>query len=188
MKSEEWKPVRGYEGLYEVSNIGRVRSIERIVRRGNGNLPIGERILKQTPLKTTTRHPSKRMTVEVWKDGKRKRTTAARLVCIAFVENPDNKPHVNHIDGDSTNDHADNLEWVTAKENNVHARANNLISSENLKKRVRGAHYKTGEVIEFDSLTNAAKHFGVTKNAINACIHGYGRAKRCKGFSWEYLD
>jgi len=188
VRGEEWRPVVGFEGLYEVSDFGRVRSVGRVVARGNNQIPIPERILKQSTLKQTERHPSVRKNVELWKNGERKRCPVSRLVCKAFVENPDNKPHVNHIDGNSENDHASNLEWVTAKENNAHAHRLGLISRESSRRKVRGTHHKTGEVVEFDSLTDAAKRFGVTKGAIGACIHGYGRAKRCKGFSWEFLS
>lgn len=188
MKNEVWKQVVGYEGLYEVSNIGRVRSVARIVSRGNNQIPVQERILKQSILKRTERHPSIRRNVELWKAGKRKRTPVSRLVCTAFVENTHNKPHVNHIDGDSANDNATNLEWVTARENNIHARQNGLINTEKSWKAVRATHPKSGDVIEFASLTDAAKKFGVTKTAIAACIHGYGRAKRCRGYDWEYIS
>lgn len=188
MKNEVWKPVVGYEGLYEVSDTGKVKSVTRIVNRGNGILPISEKILTPSKNKVTVRHPSLRYSVELWKDGKRKRVPIARIVCAAFVSKPNNKCHVNHIDGDSTNDDASNLEWVTAQENNQHARRHGLISSRNQRKRVRGTNNKTGEVLVFESLTAAAKYFGVTKAAINAPIHGYGRSKMCKGYNLEYID
>lgn len=188
MATETWKPVQGYEGLYEVSDMGRVRSIGRIVKRGNNQLPIRERLLTLHKNKVTQRHPNTRRFAELWKDGKRKRVPVARLVCMAFVDNPENKPHVNHIDGNTENDKAINLEWVTPKENNMHALKNGLVSRDGLKKRVRGVHYETGEVLEFESLTMAAAYLGVAKNAINAGIHGYGRAKRCRGYKWGYVD
>ena len=189
MKNEQWRPVVGYEGLYEVSNKGRVKSLARTVKTKNGHdLKVMGRILAQTSVRTTKRHPSVRYVVGLWKNNKNKTAKVARLVGIAFVKNPHNKPHINHKDGIATNDNAENLEWVTAQENNVHARKNGLIKSDALKKRVKGVHHTTGEELCFESLTSAAEHFDVTKTAINACIHGYGRAKRCKGFSWKYLD
>ena len=187
MESEQWKPVIGYEGLYEVSNIGRVKSIERTLTRKNGSLlPIPEKMLSIRVGKKTERHPMPRLYAELWKDNARKACIVARLVCIAFNPNNDNKPQVNHKDGNSANNNADNLEWVTARENNVHALKNNLVSRP--KKKVRGVHLTNGETLEFESLTKAAEFMGVTKNAINAGIHGYGRAKYCKGYKWEYID
>jgi hypothetical protein len=187
MESEQWKPVIGYEGLYEVSNIGRVKSIERTITRKNGwLLPIPEKMLSIRVGKRTERHPMPRLYTELWRDNKPKACIVARLVCAAFNENKDNKPQVNHIDGNSANNNADNLEWVTARENNIHAIRNNLVSRP--KKRIRGVNLVSGETLDFESLTKAAEFMGVTKNAINAGIHGYGRAKYCKGYKWEYLD
>ena len=98
--SEVWKPIPNYEGLYEVSNIGRVRSLFRY-----------KKILK--PSQITNGY----LTVELWKNKQRKRIGIHRLVAMCFCENPDNKPFVNHIDETKTNNCADNLEWVTHIEN-----------------------------------------------------------------------
>ena len=96
---EVWKPIPNYEGFYEVSNIGRVRSLYRY-----------KKIL----------HPSDTngyRTVELWKGKKRKRIGVHRLVAMAFIDNPDNKPFVNHKDETRDNNSVDNLEWVTHLEN-----------------------------------------------------------------------
>ena len=96
---EVWKPAPNYEGFYEVSNIGRVRSLYRY-----------KKIL----------HPSDTngyRTVELWKGKKRKRIGVHRLVAMAFIDNPDNKPFVNHKDETRDNNSVDNLEWVTHLEN-----------------------------------------------------------------------
>jgi len=183
---EVWKPIQGYENLYEISNNGKVRSLERVVKTKNKyDLYIHEKLLSYRVSKTTKRHPNKRYFVELWKNNKRKVEAVSRLVGAAFIENLYNKPQINHIDGNPLNNNVNNLEWVTAKENNIHARKNNLINTP--KKRVKGVHNATKEVVEFESLTAAAKHFNVTKGAINAAIHNYGRSKYCKNYKWEYL-
>lgn len=97
---ELWKPIPGYESLYEASTLGRVRSLFRY-----------KKILKPSPVTTGY------LTVELWKDKKRKRIGIHRLVAMCFCENPENKPFVNHIDETRTNNRADNLEWVTHVEN-----------------------------------------------------------------------
>lgn len=97
---EIWKDVKGYEGLYKVSNFGRVKSL----KYGR------ERILK------TGKH-GYYLTVSLYFDNKLKTAKVHRLVAMAFIENPDNKPQVNHLDEDKTNNNVNNLEWVTAKEN-----------------------------------------------------------------------
>ena len=112
---EEWKPVVGYEGLYSVSNLGRVRSEERT---------------KLSPLQGTVRVKEKLRslkTIEGYKavglslNGKVKSFRVHRLVAEAFIINPENKPCVNHIDNDRANNSVDNLEWVTNRENTHHA-------------------------------------------------------------------
>jgi hypothetical protein len=112
---EEWKDIKGYEGLYQVSNLGRVKSLERTVTRKNGRkLPVKELILKPE----TIHNGYLRVALE--DSGKRKRFLIHRLVCEAFHENPENKPEVNHINEKKTDNRACNLEWVTAKENCNH--------------------------------------------------------------------
>jgi len=99
MAKENWMPVYGYEGLYEVSNHGRVRSLFRY-----------KKVLKPTLCNGY-------LTVELWKDKARKRIGVHRLVAQCFCSNPYGKPFVNHKDEIRTNNNADNLEWVTHIEN-----------------------------------------------------------------------
>lgn len=103
----------GYEGLYQISNTGKVKSLPR----GNGN-GYRERILKYDVDKRehTTYH---RATLS--KDGKVRKYFVHQLVAQAFIPNPDNKPQVNHIDSNGLNNHVDNLEWCTTAENMVHS-------------------------------------------------------------------
>ena len=105
MNNEIWKDVIGYEGLYLVSNLGRVKSIKRQVAGGVRNTP--EKILKQ--------HLQKEgyFTVVLYKDGIPKRLSVHRLVAIAFCDNPHNFPVVNHKDENKSNNLATNLEWCT---------------------------------------------------------------------------
>ena len=109
---EIWKDIKGYEGLYQVSNLGRVKSLERKVLRSEGEYrTISERILKpQTTLRGYQR-------IGLHYKGINKLFRIHRLVAQAFIPNPDNKPEVNHIDGKTSNNRVDNLEWVTAAQN-----------------------------------------------------------------------
>ena len=113
MIEEIWKPVVGYEGLYEVSNKGTVKSLDRFTKsgRGNGNRFISGKILKSALNKKG--YPS----VVLCKDGKMFTQRVHRLVAEAFIPNPDNLPVVNHKDEDKTNNCVDNLEWCTNKYN-----------------------------------------------------------------------
>ena len=109
---EIWKDIEGYEGLYQVSNFGNVKSVKRVVKRANStNLSVKERLLKERP-----NHKGYKM-VSLSKNGKGKFCTIHRLVAKAFIPNPQNLPQVNHKDEDKMNNHADNLEWCTNKYN-----------------------------------------------------------------------
>ena len=115
MPTEEiWKDIEGYEGLYQVSNKGRVKSLNRYANN-NGTLQFRpERILKQNIQKAGR---SKRCTVVLSKDAKTKAIRVHRLVAEAFIPNPENKPQIDHIDTNMSNNNVENLRWVTAKEN-----------------------------------------------------------------------
>ena len=108
---EIWKDVQGYEGQYQVSNLGRVKSIKRKLANGR---TVTEKILNSSSKKKTQDGY-----LMVALAGKTFRVN--RLVATAFVPNSDNKPVVNHIDGDKENNKADNLEWATISENMLHA-------------------------------------------------------------------
>lgn len=123
MNGEVWKEVPGYEGVYQISNLGRVKHLEEKQIRSNGRVlcefTIPERILK--PYRTGKRDGY--MTVSI----RKKNLKVHRLVAEAFCPNPECKPEVNHIDGDKSNNAANNLEWVTTLENSQHAWKNHLV-------------------------------------------------------------
>jgi len=129
---EIWKSIEGFEGLYEVSNLGRIRSISMphpTRRRAivstirKFSLNGGRKGTKYHSVMLTRVNPNIRISRSVH-----------RLVAIAFVPNPENKPEVNHKDGDKTNNYYDNLEWCTRKENVQHSSKTGLLLS-------NGAHF-----------------------------------------------
>jgi len=131
MENEIWKDAVGFEGFYKISNSGRVLSMQRIIKNKRGkNYTVSEKILRQ-PINS---HGYVRYSLMI--EGHLLRSsTAHRLVAIAFIPNPENKPHVNHIDGNKLNNHVSNLEWCTLQENAQHAFNNGLVKKMDIKRR-----------------------------------------------------
>jgi len=111
MEAEVWKSIDGYEGIYEISSFGNVRSYAR-----------------ETVCLIKPRINQGYFILGLWNKGKCKTSKIHRLVALHFIENPDNKPQVNHIDGNKLNNHLDNLEWVTPQENSAHASKLKLVA------------------------------------------------------------
>ena len=119
---EHWKPVKGYEGLYEVSDLGRVKTVPKKRKNGTGFYMQKEIIMSQQ-LKSNGY-----MGVGLVKDGKHKNALVHRIVAEAFLSNPNNYDQINHIDCDKRNNKVENLEWCDMEHNLNHARCNGLLS------------------------------------------------------------
>lgn len=186
---EIWKPVVGYEGLYEVSNLGKVKAIK---------WHRGEEEKEMKPYTTYKGYLRLRLT----KNGKGKQFQIHRLVAEAFIPNPENKPYIDHINTDRTdntvflnedgsiNYEKTNLRWVTNKEN-----CNNPISKQNYSKSNKD---KTAvPILQFDknmnfikkweSMTDAETSLGIKSRLSEYCGNKYGR-KTAGGFIWRYAD
>lgn len=165
---EIWKDVKGYEGLYQVSSLGRVKSLSREVKgRGASKRFIPERILKPN----NNGHGYENVILS--KNGKIKGKGVHRLVAEAFIPNPNNKKEVNHIDGIKDENYIENLEWVTRKENSRHAHENGFV------KISKGAnHYKSKKVYserlgkEFVSIKEAAEYLFLSTPSVSKVLRG----------------
>lgn len=166
--TEIWKSVPGYVGLYEVSNIGRVRTVEG---KETHSVRHGVRRWKSRVLRE--KNPKGRdVRVSLWKDKKEKSFLVHRLVAMAFLPNPDNKATVNHKDGNPRNNHVTNLEWATYKENNNHAFNTGLIRTA---VPVEVTEKNTGKVIKFRSISKAREflHRNISRKSDATEIDGY---------------
>lgn len=121
---EIWKDVKGFEMSYEISNLGNLKSKDRLVKHYKGGLREYKSKLKNTRL-----NDKGYLRCNLKKDGKRYDFTVHRLVAEAFINNEDKKPAINHINGDKTDNRVENLEWVTNSENTIHAVKNRLIKT-----------------------------------------------------------
>ena len=113
---EEWKDIAGFEGLYQVSNLGRVRSLDRERRQMSSHGTMMTKMYRGSAI-TPTNNGNGYMIVGLRKDGVRKNYYVHRLVADAFISNPDNCEQVNHKDYNKSNNTAENLEWVSQIDN-----------------------------------------------------------------------
>ena len=180
---EVWKDVVGYEGKYVVSNFGRVYSLTRV--RSNAGASYKGRMLK---LQETRGYL---YTTLLNGYGIHKRMPVHRIVAMAFLPNPYNKPTIDHIDGSPSNNHVSNLRWATMKENvnNPNTLWHKTALMEGRKnpmaQPIYGINLTTGERIDFDCMDSATKFLGVKyQKYIGMCCKATW--KTYKGYSWHY--
>lgn len=179
MKKEVWKTVIGHEG-YEISNYGRLRSKERKVVYKDGRVGVFKgKIMK--PMLTHKGYYKYHLSSNGYRTSKQ----AHRLVAEMFIPNPENKPQVNHKDGDKLNNYVDNLEWVTNEENHQHKLENNLYPTTHIPKQV-GKFDLEGKLLEtFPSIYAAAKSVEARQWEVSRCVNG--QRKTFKGFVWKFV-
>ena len=179
MKNEEWRDVKGYEGLYQVSSMGRVKSLERKLPHWRG----GERTVKECILKPGM-DKGGYLRVVLCAGGKTRMFLVHRLVCEAFHENPDNKPQVNHINEIKTDNRACNLEWCTRKQNINHGSRTERVAK--ARSKPVGQYTLDGDLVKIWQSTNEVQRqtgFGCG----NICNVANGKRKTAHGFIWKYV-
>ena len=173
---EIWKDVKGYEGLYMVSDLGRVKSVERYVKGRYSNT---QRVKEK--IKTQSVKDNGYLIVSLYKNNKSSQKYVHRLVAEAFIPNPDNLPEVNHKDGNKQNNCINNLEWCTSKENNWH-RYHVLHKCWSSDKKVLCI--ETGVI--YNSITSASQATNIDNGSISKVCHN--KRKTAGGFHWRFYN
>ena len=178
---EIWKPVVGYEGIYEVSSLGRVKSCERtIIRKDGRKMNVRGKIMKPSIIRIGYEQ------IDLSKKDNAETVYVHRLVGKAFIENPYNKEQINHKNGVKTDNRVENLEWVTSQENMRHAFKNGLRDDDLLaklrRKKVDQLTLEGHLIKTFDSIKDAIDFTGA-QNISDVCRNVRNTSG---GFKWRY--
>ena len=180
---EIWKDIPNYEGIYQVSNLGNVKSLDKIVNsaiKNNSKVKRTGKILKQ-------HNKNGYMQVTLIHNNKRKYYNVHRLVALTFIPNPENKPQVNHKDENKLNNCVDNLEWCTAKYNCNYGKRNSKIYNSTSFKRVKIELYdlQGNFIASFKSMIEASKFYGCNISTIYKYCNN---SLKSKDYIWRYAD
>lgn len=174
MIDARWLPIDGFEGYYEVSPDGGVRSLSRVTAYGRR---LTGRVLKNM----INAHGY--LSVNLYADGKRQTKEVHRIVAEAFLPRVEGRPYVNHKDGVKANAALCNLEWCTQKENMKHSR--DVLGRKAGRPRTPLIAYRDGEELRFSGWVEAASH-GFNTGSINAVLHGRHGRHTHGGYMWRY--
>ena len=180
---EIWKDIEGFEGLYQVSNLGRVRSLDREIRQNNRPYYIKGRILKN--IKGEYYYVNLH-----GEDGAVRKLKVHRLVADAFIPNPDNLPQINHKNENKMDNRVENLEWVTAQQNCNYGTRNHRMG-EALKiqprcKEVEQLSIDNIHINTFPSIKGASRQTGIDHTCISLCCRGI--TKTAGGYRWKFKE
>ena len=163
----EWKPIKGYEGLYEVSNEGNIKTLHKRYKNKS--------ILKQS------KGSRGYLLVTLNKNKKQTTKNVHRIVADAFLENPQNLPCINHKDQDKTNNNVNNLEWCTYQYNNTYK---DRLKKSALRRSIPVVCVETGVI--YESGADAGRKTGIRQSKISCCCNG--NRKTAGGFHWSFLQ
>lgn len=168
---EVWKPIKGYEGLYEVSSLGRVKSLN-FKRSGEEGIlsPASKPYLQVT----------------LYSKGKASQPLVHRLVAETFIPNPNNLPQINHIDEDTHNNSVENLEWCSSSYNINYGKRNSTVSRKAVERARRVIKQDIwGDLQLFESLGEVTR-FGYDRSHVHSCCTG--KRKSHRGCTWFYEE
>ena len=183
--NEEWRDIQGFKGLYQISNLGRVRSCDRYLKASYGSRQFKRgQIIKETMMHNGY------LIVDLHRNGSSVRRFVHRLVAEAFINNPKCLPEINHIDEDKTNNRADNLEWCTHLYNLNYGHVKDKISKAHI-----DGNYGSIPIVQLDKDGNIIAHFrnasdaekvtGISASSIRKVCLQRPRFKSAGGYIWR---
>ena len=186
MEKEIWKNIKGYEGLYQISNYGKVKSLERYYFSGMYN---AIKKYQNENIRKTEKSKNGYLRVTLSKNGKLKKYSIHRLVAETFIPNPNNLLQVNHIDENKENNYYKNLEWCDSEYNVNYGKRNekakkSMIASKG--KKINQYDLKGNFIKQYFSISDASKQFKNKRSNISACCRK--KQKTAFGYIWEYAN
>lgn len=178
---EVWRPVIGYEGFYDVSNLGNVRSVDRFIYQINRWGGLTKRLLKGRIIKQATINGGYKV-VGLSKNGETKQKFVHILAAKAFIPNPNNYPIINHKDENPSNNNLDNLEWCTVQYNTTYGTGIERMVEKTSKKVYQ--YTLEGELVNIYSSTQECARNGYHQGNISMCCNG--KRPTHKGYRWSY--
>lgn len=187
-KEEVWKDIPEYEGLYQASNYGRVKSIERVVLDGRGR-----ELKRKSVILSSAINTAGYKTVVLYKDFKKHSIRVHQLIARTFIPNPDNLSCINHKDENKLNNHVDNLEWCSYSYNTIYNNAmrrrldtRNINNSHGKERKVYQYDLQGNLLKEWDSLSSISKELGYSFGNIAKCCNGGKYRHTAYGYKWFY--
>lgn len=170
---EIWKPIKNYENLYEISNLGNVKSLDRVIISKNGV----KKLIKGKINKLGLTH-SGYVSVSLYKNSEQKIFRVHRLVAEAFIPNPNNLPQVNHIDENKENNNVDNLEWCSVSENG-------LRKTKKGEKKILQYDNKGNFIKEWKSIKEASTELNIKYSTLQEAVKNNHFCSNC---FWRYYS
>ena len=181
---EEWRPIAGYEGIYEVSNMGRIKSLDRVISQTNRYGTQTDHVYKGKILKESVGNNGY-LHIDLHKDGKTKRVLIHRLVASHFLEKQDGADVINHLDCNKENNSVPNLEWCTQSHNIKYAYEQGTKTPPHMQKVAQ--YGENGSLIRiWDSIAEASRELGLKASNIGKVCRG--QRHQTGGYKWQYIE
>lgn len=183
LDGEEWRPIKGYEGLYVVSNLGRIAFLGRVVKNGNGERNIPPRLLEIKHKKNGYFY------VDLWSNNKGHHSYVHRIIAQAWIDNPNNFTQIDHINGNRLDNSIGNIRWCSYAMNNDNPISRQRHAASRVKdksKSVEIACIKDNTLIKVYPYAAIAAKDGFSATCIRLCLNG--KMNSHKGFTWMRLS